>query len=220
MKIVKLTHSEKVPDAYYAEFEDGSTLRVNVALIADYSLFTGRELDEEEYGALKASTASVSAKARALRILGKRSMSRREITERLVGKGENEETAAETADWLEKIGAVNDEEFAALIVRHYAARGYGVSRIRDELYRRGIPRELWEDALVALPDMDDAAYSLLKSKLGGRIPDKNELKRASDALYRRGFTWDEIKTAVGRYKSELDSELLTNCETEDFQDNE
>jgi regulatory protein len=210
VKIVKLTHSEKAQDTYYAEFEDGSAFKVTVALIADHSLFTGRELSAEEYEALKAGAASAAAKSRALRILGKRSMSRREISDRLVRKGETEETAEETADWLERIGAVNDAEFAALIVRHYAHRGYGTARIRDELYRRGIPRELWEDALSLQPDSDASAYAFLSAKLAGKTLDRAELKKATDALYRRGFSWDEIKSAVDRYKGGLDEDYTDN----------
>jgi regulatory protein len=210
VKIEKLTHSEKTQDTYYLEFEDGSTLKVNVALIADYSLFTGRELDGEEYEALKAGAASAAAKARALRIIGKRNMSRREIADRLVQKGESEATAEETADWLERIGAVNDAEFAALIVRHYSARAYGSARIKDELYRRGIPRELWEDALSQLPESDESAYALLRTKLAGQTPDRAEIKKATDALYRRGYSWDEIKSAVTRYKDGLDEDYTDN----------
>lgn len=200
MRITKLARSEKNPDVYYAGFEDGSSLRVNIALIADYSLYSGRELDEEEFSALKASAETASAKARALRILGKRNMSRREITDRLIQKGESEETAEETAGWLQQIGAVNDAEYASLIVRHYMSRGYGIMRIRDELYRRGIDRELWEDALAGLPEADERVYHLLADKLKGKAPDPAALKRAADALYRRGFTWDEIKQAIERYK--------------------
>ncbi|SHI16232.1 regulatory protein [Sporobacter termitidis DSM 10068] len=203
MRLTKLTQSAKSHDKYFAEFEDGETLAVTVALIADYSLFTGRELSGDEYAALRSDAAGAKAKARALRILGKRSMSRREITDRLVQKGESEETAEETADWLQKIGAVNDGEYAALIVRHYAGNGYGKMRIRDELRRRGIDRALWEDALAGLPETEDKVYAVLRAKLGGKNPDKAALKRATDALYRRGFSWDEIKTAVERYINEV-----------------
>ncbi len=215
MKIEKLTRSEKNAGIWFAEFEDGSSLRVNVALIADYSLYSGRELDGDEYEALKASAASASAKARALRILGKRNMSRREITDRLMQKGENEETAEDTAEWLQDIGAVNDAEYARLIVRHYMSRGYGKMRIQDELYRRGIEKELWEDALSALQESDDMAYAYLVAKLRGAVPDKTVMRRVTDALYRRGFSWEEIKSAVQRYKSEQDTDIFLNSETED-----
>jgi regulatory protein len=215
VKIVKLARSDKNPDVYYAEFEDGSSLRVTVALIADYSLYTGRVLDRDDYDALIASAGEASAKARALRILGKRSMSRREITDRLILKGESEETAEGTADWLTKIGAVNDEDYAFQIVRHYTARGYGKMRVMDELYRRGIDRELWEEALSALPESDGTAYRYLAAKLRGTAPDKAALKRASDALFRRGFSWEEIKSALQQYKSALESDILSDSETED-----
>lgn len=220
MKIVKLTRSEKRPDSYYAEFEDGGKLHVNIALIADYSLYTGRELDTDEFDSLKSSAGAASARARALRILGKRNMSRREIADRLVQKGESEETAEDTADWLIQIGAVNDTEYASLIVRHYISRGYGKMRIQDELYRRGIEKELWEEALTALPETEDKAYEYVVSKLRGSAPDKAALKRVTDALYRRGFSWDEIKSAIRRYNEALESDQRTYGETEDLTNND
>lgn len=211
MKLIKLTRSQRSPETFYAEFEDGARLRVTVALIADFSLFTGRELEADDYASLQSAAAASSAKARALRILGQRSMSRRQITERLIQKGETADAAEATADWLDTIGAVNDPEYAASIVRHYAARGYGKMRITDELYRRGIDKELWDEALCQLPDMEEKAYDFLISKLKGTQPDPKAFKRATDAMYRRGFSWDEIKSATTRYKSEQD-DLFTSEE--------
>jgi regulatory protein len=220
LRIDKLTRSQKNPDRFYAEFSDGEKLTVSVALIADYSLYTGRELDEAEYEALKASAQAHSAKARALRILGQRTMSCKEMKDRLIQKGESEETAQDTTDWLVRIGAVNDEEYAALIVRHYISKGYGKMRINDELYRRGIKKELWEDALRACQETDDGAYDYLASKLKDTKPDKAALKRVTDALYRRGFSWDEIKSATARYNDELGMSGSVTNETEDLTDNE
>ncbi len=174
MRLDKLTQSPRDPNRFEAEFQNGESLTVTVALIADYSLYSGCELDEETYEALKKAAADRRARERALRILGRRSMSRRELTERLTKKGEDAIRAEETADWLTDIGALDDAEYAAMIVRHYSARGYGAYRIRDELYRRGIDRELWEDALSQLPDMEETAYEALKARLKGERPDKAE----------------------------------------------
>lgn len=204
MEILKLARSEKNGDKFVAEFEDGRRLSVSVAQIADFSLFTGRQLDDGEYESLIKSVEAQSAKARALRILGQRSLSRREITDKLVEKGESEQTAEETADWLDSIGAVNDHEYALMIVRHYAAKGYGRAKIRSELYRRGIERELWEDVLSEMPETDEKVYALLKSKLNGKTPDKAALKKATDSLFRRGYSWDEIKPATERYINETE----------------
>ena len=93
---------------------------------------------------------------------------------------------------------LDDGEYAAMLVRHYAAKGFGVRRIRDELHRRKIPRELWDEALSELPEQDNTVDKLLRARLRSAEPDRVELKRATDALMRRGFTWDEIRQAVER----------------------
>lgn len=203
-ELIKLTRQEKVPDTFNAEFDDDTHFLVNVALIADYSLYSGCKLDTAAYEALKKAAGLFSAKKRALRILGKRQLSRREITDRLIEKGEDAVTANETADWLIDIGALNDQDYAASIVRHYTGRGYGLMRIRDELFRRGIDRELWEDALSTLPETGDGAYAYLVSHLKGRMPEKDERRRLTDALCRRGFAWDEVRTAIQRYMNTED----------------
>ena len=144
--------------------------------------------------------------------------SRREITGRLVGKGESEKAAERRRIGWKRIGAVNDAEYAELIVRHYAAR-VRKARVKDELYRRGIGRELWDDALEAYPETDEKIDAFLRSRLSGRDAGREALKRAADALYRRGFSWDEISSAVERYKSAYPDQF-TEAETGDFTDND
>jgi len=141
-----------------------------------------------------------SIKKRALRILGSRNMSAGDMEQRLVSKGELPEDAAETVKWLEDMGAINDKEYASLIVRHYCAKGYGPARVRDELYKRKIPRELWDEALGEADNEDtaDAALEFLNKKLRGST-EKDDLRKAGDALIRRGFSYEESRTAVKKY---------------------
>ena len=137
-------------------------------------------------------------KDRALKLLGMRAFGERELYDRLVEKGETEQNAAAAVRWLADLRLLDDGEYAAMLVRHYAAKGYGPRRIRDELHRRKIPRELWDEALSSLPEQDDTIDKLLRARLRSDEPDRAELKRATDALLRRGFGWDEIKAAVER----------------------
>ncbi len=196
--LTELTPSEKIPGRWYASFSDGGRIRVNTALLADFSLYAGKEMEKGEYEALKAASEKESAKSRALNILGNRSLSRFEIKDRLIKKGESEETAEETAAWLQRAGLINDEEYARTLCRHYAGKGYGVMKIRDELYRRGVPREYWEEALSEIPEPEAALDALIERKLRGRAPDKKELDSLCGYLRRRGFSWEEIKAAISR----------------------
>jgi len=141
-----------------------------------------------------------NVKKRALRILGTRSFSEQEMLKRLTGKGETQEAAEEAVRWLVELGYINDSDYGTLIVRHYSGKGYGPARIRDELYKRGIPRDLWDEKLTELDEaeMDDSALEFLKKKLRGSN-DKDDLRRASAALVRRGYSYDDAKSAVNRY---------------------
>ena len=203
MKISSVTRLESKQGRFAVIFEDGTEIKVGAAQIADYGVYSGRELSDDEYSELCAALELSSSKAQSLRILGNRNMSAGEMKKRLVGKGVDAGTADETVDWLESIGAVNDPEYAAMIVRHYASKGYGNARIRDELYKRGIPKEKWDDALPEAEGFTDAAQEFLKKKLRGGT-DKNDLRRATDALCRRGFSYSEASEAVKRYLEEAE----------------
>lgn len=208
-RIVALTPLGRDKERFTLELDTGETLTVTVSLVADYGLYTGAELEEETLARLRKDTDRARLRARALRILGSRSMSRAELIRSLVGKGEDEAAAEETAAWAESLGFIDDEEYAKAVVRHYAAKGYGLLRIRGELARRGIERALWDEALSQLPEeMEEAAFAALRNILKGGPADKARLRRAGQALARRGFSWNEVQRALRRYSEEFGEEEL------------
>jgi len=190
------------PKRFLVGFSDGSELKLSLDIVADLSLYNGRVLSEQEYAALKTSAGLSQCKERALRIIGARPLSSKALYDRLLEKGETPENAQETVEWLIRLHYLDDAQYADMVVRHYAGKGYGVQKIKGELFRRGVPKTYWEDALEERPEMDDKVYELLSKRLGGTQPDRAELKKATDALFRRGFTWDEINAAVRRYSAE------------------
>ena len=103
---------------------------------------------------------------------------------------------------MEELGYLNELEYAGRVVRHYVSKGFGERKIRDELYRRGVPRELWEKALAQIEDNSESLDAFLEKKLRGSH-DPRDVKKASDALVRRGFSWSEISDALRRYGMEV-----------------
>ena len=168
-------------------FSDGSELRAGLDAVADLSLYKGRELDEDEFSQLSSAAALSACK---------------ELFDKLTEKGESPENAETAVSWLLEMHYMDDEQYAGMVVRHYAAKGYGVQRIKNELYRRGVPKKYWESALEEMPETEDTVYKLLCRKLRSDAPDKAELKRAADSLFRRGYSWDEIKSAINRFQDE------------------
>jgi regulatory protein len=148
-----------------------------------------------------------AAKKRALWLLDKRDYSRAELLKKLTEKGYAEETAAAAVDRLAELGFVDDARYAPIVVRHYAAKGYGARRVQAELQRRGIPKELWDAAMEEMPAQDESVDKLLRSRMrGAESTDRAALKRAADALLRRGYAWDEINAAVERYRAETEED--------------
>lgn len=187
-------------------FSDGSEMRAGANAVADMRIYRGKELDDGEFSRLFAAASLSACKERALRLIGMRPMSCKELYDKLVAKGETEENAAACVAWLLELHYLDDEQYAAMLVRHYSAKGWGAQRVKNELYRRGVDKKLWDDALSEMPEMDDTVYSLLCRKLKSDAPDRAELKRASDALFRRGFSWDEISAAINKFRVEHPSD--------------
>lgn len=146
-----------------------------------------------------------NARERAAALLGARPYSEKELLKKLVEKGESPEEAQEAVQWLSDIGALDEGAYASALVRHYAARGYGAARIREEFFRRGIPKELWDAALEELPDTDRSVDAFLARKLQGWDgSDRKVLDRAIGSLQRRGFSWEEIRAGLERCRAAED----------------
>ena len=144
-----------------------------------------------------------TVKARAMQLLDKRDYSRAELLRKLTEKNIPEAQAEAVVDRLCELGFVDDARYAPIVVRHYAAKGYGRRRVQQELQRRGIPKELWDVALEQMPEQDDTIDRLLSARLrGADIEDRAALKKATDALARKGYSWDEISEAVERARAE------------------
>ena len=199
MQITEIKPSQHKKGRFLVKLEDGNILRVTEEELLRFSLRAGLELDGQMLEALHASARKSAVRAEAANIIGGRPLSKRELTRRLVRKGADAEDAGAAADWLEDIGAVNDREYAALLVRHYAGKGYGRARIREEMRRRGVDRELWDEALEELPDQAETLDRLIQKKCRGDLSDRREVRRVSESLMRRGFSWSEVKAALRRY---------------------
>jgi len=196
MRIKNIRPSQRKQGRVLVQLEDDSILRLSQEELLRFGLFEGMELDPES---LACELAAVRTKSTAVGMIGRRALSKKELEQRLTKKGASEENAREAADWLEEIGAVDDAAYAAMVVRHYGGKGYGPARVREELHRKGVPRELWDEALQEMPPSADVLDRLIQKKCSGDLSDPKELKRVSDGLLRRGFGWGEVKAALRRY---------------------
>lgn len=189
------------PERYTVLFEDGTELRTTLSVLAELRLFNGKQLDEEQMEELRLLSRRSLTLERAIRMLSFRPLSCKELRDKLVAKGVEPELAEYCPQRLTEMGLMDDAAYAASLARHYASRGYGAGRIRAELARRGISRDLWDEAVAQLPSSEPAVDRILRTKL--KDPeDRDQIRKVTAALYRRGFSWDEIRSALHRLELE------------------
>lgn len=143
---------------------------------------------------------------KALALLDRRDYGSEELCAKLIEKGAEPDEARSAVRYMIRVGFIDDERYAAMVARHYAAKGYGAGRVREELRRRKLDRELWDAALAELPEPDETVDALLRAKLRGKAADRDTVRKAGAALVRRGFTWEAVRAAADRYLAEMELE--------------
>lgn len=205
MRIAKLTPSQRRQGRWLVWLDNGDLLRLGENEVVTFALYAGMELEEETLAALKEAAGTARFKEYALDLLAARPLSSYELCRKLEGKGCPPGQALDITDRLTELGCLDDAAYAVTLVRHYAAKGYGPYKIREELHRRGVPREFWEEAMAQREDPAGGLDALIERKLRNvENPDRKDLKRVSDALTRRGYAWSDISAALRRFGAEAE----------------
>ena len=116
---------------------------------------------------------------RAANVLSLRPYSRAGLYRRLIEKGVEADDAAYAVDRLTELRLLDDLQYAQDVCRSCRSKGWGAVRVRQELRR------------------------FIRARLGDQMPDRAALRRVSDGLYRRGFSWDEINEAINACLEEM-----------------
>ena len=178
-------------------------MRLYRQTVEDFGLYTGKELSDEEMETLQEAAGQMSAKMRAVRIVSASSVTKRGLEQRLVHKGEDPDQAKEAVQWISELNLLDDSRVAEQVVQRCISRGYGLQRAKQALYEKKVPKQYWDDALADYPDQLEKIVDFLSDRLGEEY-DERELKRAIDALMRRGHSYAVIRKALNRLQ--LDQE--------------
>jgi len=142
------------------------------------------------------------AREAALRLLGLCDRSKKDLKERLLRKGYSGPAAEKVVDEMESLGYIDDRRFAERFASDAIKRkDAGPQMIISGLRKKGVAREIIDDVLGKVFNdytETDIARNALSRRLrkGGVTPDRDEMKRLSDYLRRKGFSYDIIKEVL------------------------
>ena len=203
MKINSVASQPDRAGRHTVRFEDGSVMRLYRQTVEDFGLYTGMELSDEQVKDLRNAAGQMSAKMRAVRIVAASNISKSDLEQRLVRKGETKAQAKEAVQWMSDLNLLDDSRTARQLVESCIRKGYGLARAKQALYEKQIPKDLWEEALADYPDQTEKILQFLHSRLGSSWEER-DLKRAVDALLRRGHSYSEIRRALECLETDVD----------------
>ncbi len=203
MRIDSLKTTPDRMGRYWVKFSDGTSLGLYRQTVEDFGLYAGLELRQDQLDRLKSAAGQMSAKMRAVRIVSASNVSKRDLEQRLIRKGEDPTQAKEAVDWMADLSLLDDRKTAESVVDSCIRKGYGPARAKQALYEKKIPKHLWEEVLEDYPDQTEKIADFLRVKLG-RSWDEKDLKRAIDAAMRRGHSYGDIRKALVALEADAD----------------
>ena len=197
MQIEKISQEADRAGRYRVTFTDGTFMRLYRQTVEDFGLYSGMELSEDAVSELRTAAGKMSARMRAVRIVAASNVSRRDLEQRLIQKGESASQAKEAVAWMQELNLVDDRRTAEQLVQGCIRKGYGMARAKQILYEKKIPKAIWEEVLAGYPDQTEHILRFLEDRLGDDWEPK-DLKRAVDALLRKGHGYGQIREALSR----------------------
>lgn len=202
-RITRLEAQQKNPDRVSVYLDGEFAFGVHQDLLLEYGLHVGRVVSEAERHELASKDEILRAKGVALNFLSYKARTEREIRSKLARSGFSESVADAVVERLYALHYLDDAAYArSFVAGRFRSRGYGPARIRGDLMRRGVDRNMIEEALgeVLQPDETLEAAREQAEKRWARLTSEPDLqkrrKKLSDYLLRRGFSYDTVRAVV------------------------
>ncbi|MDD6278377.1 MAG: RecX family transcriptional regulator [Oscillospiraceae bacterium] len=212
---MKITSLQKYKGTTYeVELDDDRKIYLHIDIIVDFGLRTGMELDRSELRKIIYASNFRRAYQYALHLLDVRDYSRKEMFGKLVKTYKSEKLCSAVMDKLTELDFINDSRYAEKLARKYVEiRRFGARRASMEMYRKGVPKEVIEDALCIYDEKyaENLSELLTTSKYERLLTDRDDRKsveKAKNSLVRLGYSFTEVNEAVRNYFDSVEDNIM------------
>ena len=198
--MAKVTSIEKLGSVYRIFLDGRLFMSVDRVSFERAPLREGDEVDEDRYLADTARAQAPFAYEAALTALARAGKSEKALRRYLALKGFWDAPVDQAIARLNRAGLLDDPAHAGRMVETASASGLSKNAIRQKLYHKGINEEDAQRALENISEENQlASAKKLAAKLRPRylnLESRDARARLSQALARRGFSWDVINQVL------------------------
>ena len=201
-KILSITPYRK--NTYKITTSLGIEYKVPEEILLKMSLIEGSELSDSDINLFKSSTDYFKVRNMALRLLGYRMRSKKELEVKLLKKGNNKNIISKVMQNLEDKGWVDDEKFCLAFCRDQINRNsigpialkY---RLKEHIESLNFIEEL-SDRIYSELNIENIIMKVLVKYPSEKIKKEETLKRKIiNRLKRKGHYWQDIEEALKKY---------------------
>ena len=204
MKITDIKPQKKRQDRFNVYADEQFICGLSEDTIIDSGIEIGQEISQKEIDKLAAKDQSAKAFDKAIRFLGYRARTEKEVYDKLKEKEFDEKVIKKTITNLKKMGYLNDKEFIKLWVADRASiKPSGKKLLEIELKQKGVSEELAKRELNKLVDqktentMAQKALEKAQKQYRGLVG-REKKQKITAYLARRGFNWNLIKELLDK----------------------
>lgn len=176
-------------------------------IIARYGLRAGVSVPESAWAEIVRADAFRRARERAMYLLDYRDYSYADLVKKLMDNYD-EDVCFEVADKLAELGFINDRRYAETLARRLCeTKLLGEYRARLYMREKGIPAAVIAQSLEPYRETAaERAKELIERKYMKYYDPEDRLlmQKLKNALARQGYSFGEIKEAIGLMEEELD----------------
>ena len=193
---MKITYKKGKGDKIHVSVDGEYAFTVDETFFHSLCLNEKREYSAEELNEITEKAGERRAYNYAVSLLSRRDHSVKEITDKLTQKGYGQ-YASHVAEKLAEQGYLSDERFAEMYVRELLnLKNYGKKRIRQELIRKGISRDIIENVISEAEFSDGRLRELIERKYMRYLDTEKGAQKTINALLRLGYSYGEIRDAL------------------------
>ena len=193
---MKLTVIAGRGEKVHLHIDEEYFITVDNGFLAELGVYNGMTVDCDQIESLRESISIRRAYNKAIDLLSRRDHSKKELVEKLRQKGHGEFATA-AVERLEGYGYLDDRRFAFTFADELIRlRAYGKKRVEQELYRKGVDREIISEVIEECDYPSDKLQELIERKYYRYLSDEKGVNKTVNALLRLGYTYGEIRDTI------------------------